>query len=207
MSPSPPACNFYHLWVGDPGGRWRGIAQAHFDALRGSAFPGDVYLGLVGPPELREEAKRLFPEATVVVDVDEGWEVLTMAAMREFAQQLPPATPVLFAHAKGTLTDTEINRLWRAQATADLVQSWSVRIDPDLQNFDVVVLFGCGEGGFYWARAGYLAGLPDPLRLGREEAEAWIASGEANFGRLSSHGPGVGGAYYWKPTSGPNFFQ
>lgn len=198
--------HFYHLWVGDSAGRWRGIAQAHFVALRQSRFSGDVYLGLVGPAELREEAKHLFPEATVVVDADEGWEVLTIAVMREYARQLPVATPVLFAHAKGTLTDTEINRTWCAQVTADLVRSWSVRI-PELEFFDVVVLYGCGEGGFYWARAEYLADLPDPLQFSREEAEAWIASGGASFGRLSSRPPGVGGAYDWNPTAGRNFFQ
>lgn len=168
MPPTSRPVHFYHLWRG---GNWHHIAQRHDEALRDSGFPGEVQ----------------------VVEVDNGFEDVTLRALRERVAALPGDTPVLYAHNKGAFHPSAENSLWRLYMTDYLIGGWRQRVE-ELRDHDVsawcwlrkgtidphgnALVASMAAGNFWWARADYLKGLPDlPVLDGESRflAEAWLA--------------------------------
>jgi hypothetical protein len=203
----PRPAHFYHVWAGDAhhGSAWLEPFQEHFGAMRNAAFKGDVYAGIVGGlPQRAEVMKHLrgwWPESVIAVQADEGFEQVTIEVMHQWAKAAPPDTPVYYAHTKGAFRDTEMNRYWRREMDGHLIggglavqggHDWRECVDL-LKTYDAVGLhwltrrefpahigtsmFG---GNFWWATAGYLAGLervrgtPEFPPVDRWGAEAWL---------------------------------
>jgi hypothetical protein len=195
-----PVC-FYHLWVGDAhhGANWLPPAREFFQALDDAWFDGDVRVGIVGGPAQRIEAMdwldgkwpawRLFTQAA------EGFEMVTLDALHEFAKDdsTDPATPVMYAHGKGSFQGGAFADAWRRNMTRHVVGRWKHCVNS-LHTVDAV---GChwltrGEypekifqpgifgGNFWWANAGYLARLApiDPHGANRYAAEGWVGLGD-----------------------------
>lgn len=199
----PVPMHFYHLWLS---GEWQHIAQWHLDHLRNSEFDGQVFVGLVGDPEVRAAARALLPWH-VVAEAEVGFEDVTLRELLRVARTLPGSTPVLYAHNKGSFHNLPENRLWRLYMTEYLVDAWRSRV-LDLETHDVAawrwILKGTPDpngnliqnphasGNFWWARADYLKGLPELPALTeatRIEAEWWIGSDEPCTAFASSDWP------------------
>lgn len=176
--------HFYHLWTGGYGEE---IWQEHEQVLNESGFPEEV---------------------VKVRRVSDGYEDITLNALREFCRTAVPDTPVFYAHAKGAayplylrckdtgrLSD-DVNARWRQDMTDRLARCWRQRM-ADLRDHDVVGLYYVEPpaasashfaGNFWWARAGYIATLPPLPRLdalNRWEAEKWVCSGNPRVKALS----------------------
>jgi hypothetical protein len=223
--------HFYHLYVGIPG--WRRVALEHFQMLSYYAFSGDVRVGVVGPERQRRRA-RLFlnqvcPEAVTAVEADEGFEQVTLSALHDRAQELPAEAPVLYAHAKGSVTQSKEQELWRACMSNHVIGNWRSCVGA-LKACDAVgahwvtaatvkAYFGkkmpdypsCFGGNFWWANAGYLAALESPATYqktaDRWDAEWWIGSGSPKVCNLEPSWPfhphrkpeGKPVAFNWRP--------
>ena len=200
---SPEPVHWYHIWAGDRwhGSAWHRPAVEHFGTLAGAQFPGEVYVGVVGDLSERAGVLRFlaeaWPGAKAVVQADEGYEQVTIDAMHIWSKTVPDGTPVYYAHTKGALNDSLPNALWRRAMDELTAGCWYDRV-ADLREYDAVGLhwltheqfpeyinprkpmFG---GNFWWARAGYLAGLepvtgtPERPPVNRWEAEGWLGQG------------------------------
>jgi hypothetical protein len=193
-----PLRHFYHLYCG---GSWEEIACTHFAALQDSGAEWEVTAGLVGTPQAREQARAFLSgwrPGTTFTETEDGWEHMTLRALQAWAVAADPADPVLYAHAKGTRDGSLINMAWRESMTIDVVGGWrgcvqAIRdgadaagphwLDPAaLPNMRFASQANGGSttpyfgGNFWWARAGYLARLPEPGGT-RWDAERWIGLG------------------------------
>jgi hypothetical protein len=180
--------HFYHLHAD---GWWAPAVREHFNALRESAFPGEVFVGLVGTPANRADVLGYlavkWPGARLAYQADLGYEQPTIAALQAHAITLDPETPVLYAHTKGTARISPEQAPWRECMTKRVVRDWQA-CAALLEGHDAVGPHWTGayfSGNFWVARAGYLAGLPPiecppfvPDDLRRAEAETWIAAGQ-----------------------------
>jgi hypothetical protein len=208
-----PPVHWYHVWAGDDqhASRWESAASEHFEALHVAAFTGDVMIGLVGQLPYRERAVRMisqwYPSARIMVQADEGYEQVTIAEMHKWCKWARPDVAVYYAHTKGALQPCEMNVRWRNAMDSLLVDFWQDRVE-DLKTHDAVGLhwltheaypdwinpaapmFG---GNFWWANAGYLAGLPpvegglDRPPVNRWGAEGWVGR---NFPKVRDLVPG-----------------
>jgi hypothetical protein len=188
---------FYHLWVGDEhhGANWLPPAREFFTALYDSWFDGDVRVGIVGGPAQREEAERWLDVNrgagcwSLAAAADDGFEMVTLDVLHQFAKGADPETPVLYAHGKGSFQGGPFADAWRRNMTLHLVGRWKHCVNS-LNDYDCV---GCHVltreqfpdkifqpliigGNFWWATAGYLATLApiDPQGTNRYAAEGWI---------------------------------
>ena len=186
---------FYHLWAGDEhhGANWLPPANEFFTALESSRFDGDVRVGVVGGPEQQGDAARWLqdrrPDWECAAIAHEGYEMVTLHALHQFAKAAHPGTPVLYAHGKGSFGRGEFRDRWRQAMITRAVADWRHCVNS-LHSHDAV---GChwltreefpgkiGQpgvfgGNFWWANAGYLAGLPpiDPFGTARHAAEGWV---------------------------------
>jgi hypothetical protein len=173
--------HFYHCYTGS-GSVWQPIAEAHQRYLREFA----------GPHEL------------VVSKVAEGFEQVTLAAMHARALTLPPDTPMLYCHTKGSWNNTAgdgTRAWWRNAMTYHCIGRWEECLEQ-LKTHDAVGPYWHEEprwfaGNFWWANAGYLASLeaPDPADDDRHPAEVWVGSGNPRIfdmqpgGENGSFGP------------------
>ena len=193
--------HFYHLWLG---GDWKSIAEEHFGALRAAEFPGAVQVGLVGSEEAREEAENWLDRRWnygIATCEDKGFEEVTLGALHRLSRSVAVDTPILYAHNKGSFHPTNTmgvneNDPWRRMMTAHLIEQWRERI-PELGGYDVLawnwlpvgeytlwsqsvqeIKTPSASGNFWWARAGYLRGLPPvPIDLTEDNrvlAEEWL---------------------------------
>lgn len=196
----PLPVNVHHLWVGDDyhGAAWRGPAAEHFEALKAAKFRGEVCVGLVGSPVNRAEAMRmiteLWPGWNLLVQAEEGFEMVTLNVMHQWSKRadVPPETPVLYTHGKGSFNNDAANRSWRRVMTSALVggkgnKAWETCVNA-LGNNDAVGCHwltrerypdkinqpGIFGGNFWWANAGYIAKLPEIGWVSRYCAEGWI---------------------------------
>lgn len=209
----PAAVHFYHLWLG---AAWQQIAREHFVALREAQFTGEVRVGLVGSAEARASARSWLGEygkqRYVVAEADTGFEELTLRALHRAVTALPGSTPVLYAHTKGAFHPSKANTQWRKEMTAYLVSAWRDRV-VELSSHDISAWhwLSPGEyvstgqvfrvqkpmaaGNFWWARADYLRGLPEPpeklAEADRMDAETWVGQDCPHIAYLSGQWPTV----------------
>ena len=194
--------HFYHVYAGAPD--WRRVAFEHFSDLKAAAFEGDVRVGVVGSlPERARAAdwlRKQWPDAAVVAEADHGYEQVTLGALHDYARSASPATPVFYAHAKGSVTVNAEQDLWRRCMAYYTIYHWehcTALLDDndavgvhwttpaELRRHNIPVIpsdlpphFG---GNYWWATAGYLAELASPgsyRKTGdRYDAEWWVGSG------------------------------
>lgn len=207
--------HFYHLFCGSA--FWRHIAEEHFTALKTSGFIGDVRVGLVGAWYERQEAvhrlSEWWPSAKVVATADWGYEQVTIRAMHEFACTAHFRTPILYAHTKGSWRTGGSEHVirnqihWRWCMTECTVTHWEDCVNL-LETYDAAgahwitreIVHSLGEdvegdgpysgyfgGNFWWATAGYLAGLPAVGNEDRMCAEAWIG---LDYPKVANLAPG-----------------
>jgi hypothetical protein len=200
---APAPVHYYHVWTGDRyhWSCWEMPAQEHFGELRAANFTGEVRVGVAGGMSERltfiRWLKNAWPESVIAVQADEGFEQVTIDVMHAWAKTADPATPVLYAHTKGALNNVPMNARWRQAMDQLLIEYWPDRVNS-LHTYDSV---GCHwltheqfpaqidprapmwGGNFWWANAGYLAGLervrgtaefPPVTRWG---AEGWVGRG------------------------------
>jgi hypothetical protein len=184
--------HFYHIWAE---GAWASPAEEHDHALEEARFPVKPKLGVTGAVEDRYVVA-CWAKAhgwEIVAEADEGFEQLTVSAMRRWAMSGEEQAAVLYAHAKGARTDLNgVNAHWRREMTARVVGEWEVCVRL-LERHDAV---GCGWrnaaeypdiiftegsgvffGNFWWATRDYLRALPEPGLLNRYDAEGWVGLG------------------------------
>lgn len=204
---------FYHCWCD---GDWTEPVLEHVDALLDSDFTAPVYLGLVGADLWRGAAKDAFDllneqpqrllDVRVAVEADEGFEQVTLKAVREYAQEHDGA--VLYCHTKGAQDVTDFRAKWRRSMTRLVVRDWRINL-KHLARFDAV---GCHwltrevygpkgfeqefsdgtpffGGNFWMARCDYLRTLPEPSTRSRFDAERWIGLGQPTVKDLNKGWP------------------
>jgi hypothetical protein len=187
-----PVRHFYHLCADR---RWEDVAAEHCAALTAAGWPHPITVGLIGDAEARAEARgwwRGWCRGDLTVDefvqANRGFEEQTLWHVWQWARdQEDPAAAVLYMHAKGTYNRVPVNHWWRRQMTRALLTRWR---DHEAALNGGVDAVGCYwatpaddpgvpaphfSGNFWWARAGYLASLPEPVWAGsRFDAEMWI---------------------------------
>ena len=188
--------HFYHVWAG---GHWWEPLSEHLIALSQARFPAPCLLSVVGDPRERVDVRefiKLSPHmAKVEAEFDQGWEGKCLDLIQEWAQQASPDSIVLYAHAKGSFTQSEFQAKWRRGMTHDVVAGWQFAV-PALRSADVVAAHWMtpehdwvlpsgikvvtdrpyASGGYWWATARYLKTL-GPAPDGHYEPEFWIGSG------------------------------
>lgn len=141
--------------------------------------------GLVGAPVRRREARAWFERADLAkhpvqfIEADTGFEEVTLRAVRAWAARADPGTPVLYAHTKGSYNISALTAEHREIMTKAVVGRWHAAIAA-LEAHDAAGCFWDGHiftGNFWWAKAGYLAGLPDVPCANRYECENWVGLG------------------------------
>jgi hypothetical protein len=222
--------HFYHMYLG---GDWRTIADAHLGVLRQRDFAGEVHVTLIGPPEVREEAKAWLGRRwsyKLAAEADEGFEDITLNAIWDTIKDLPDETPILYAHNKGSFHVHVENNAWRRAMTEYLVEFWKTRV-AELAIYDVMAWtwLPVGEydigrpagpeiidepmasGNFWWANAGYLRKLDPPptglVELDRIEAELWLGRGNPRVGYEKLGWPRVFVPLKWVPSPTINGIQ
>ncbi len=189
--------HYYHVYAS---GTWPQPVAEHVAALTVAGFEGDVTVGLVGDPADRSAASGVIGPQLEAAGIpvswlgwDTGYEQLTLSALRAWAQDkhTRPDATVLYAHAKGSADNSEWNAIWRRSMTHHVVGRWRECRTLLAEGYDTV---GCHwltpkqhheppahpltspmyGGNFWWATAGYLAGLPEPGTESRWDAESWV---------------------------------
>jgi hypothetical protein len=210
-----PPVAFYHLWAGDDhhGANWLTPAREFFGALRDSQFDGDVRVGLAGGYDQQEEAMswldERWPSWMLLVQASEGFEMATLDMLHKFAKDdsTDPATPVLYAHGKGSFMISRSADEWRRNMIRHLVggpgdRAWE-RCVTSLHSVDAVgchwltreeypgKIFqpGIFGGNFFWANAGYLASLAPVGWSSRYCAEGWVGLGSPRVECLADGWP------------------
>lgn len=192
--------HFYHVFAG---GAWSEPVREHIRALGQSRFEGSMTVGLVGAPADRERAREMItlrlggwglPAPEAWAEADDGFEAVTLSALREHAIACEQPEAILYAHTKGAYSHHPANVPWRRSMTRYLVSGWRDCVKLLEDGYDTA---GCHwltreenhdppdflwpyshyAGNFWWAQAGYLRQLP-PLELDtRWQAEEWIGHG------------------------------
>lgn len=177
--------HFYHVWAD---GDWAEPAAEHAAAMTASSLrPGVTAVGLIGSPARRRQARLRFstwPGPVRFIEADSGFEQVTLRALHAWALVADPDTPVLYAHTKGAYHVSPVTAAHRKFMTAGVVGRWhdAVAALADHQVagcfWDVpAVPYQHFTGNFWWARAGYLAGLPPVPDDDRFAAERWLGMG------------------------------
>jgi hypothetical protein len=193
--------HYYHLWSG---GKWHEPLSEHLNQLARSGLGlklAGFYVGIVGRQKNAAEVKQRLEAGInpkyfnvrpqVVAEAEEGYEQVTLDKLRDFvlAQKTNEKTIlILYAHAKGSFSYSTVNVGWRRSMTRHLVGGWSRCVD--LLTSGKFNAAGCHlltphehprlvtgpyfGGNFWWARADYLATLPE---VSRYHAEGWIGMG------------------------------
>jgi hypothetical protein len=145
-----------------------------------------------------------FPATIRVTWASPGtFEDVTLNQVRVWSQE-NPGGHVLYTHTKGASNQWESQFYWRSVMLDRLLRAWPARV-ADLVNYDTSgvwwftpetmpehVVSPYYAGNFWWARASYLATLPELPRLtedARYEAEAWVGRGEPRARWMSQEWP------------------
>jgi hypothetical protein len=186
--------HFYHVYAG---GAWAPAVTEHAHMLEAAGFPAQPLVGVTGPAQDRSRFCDWAEDCgwKIVAEADEGFEQLTLNALRAWLATVNGRASVLYAHTKGASTDLGgFNSRWRQEMTLRLAGEWRTCVQL-LEHHDAV---GCcwknkGEfpqllstfagsgifaGNFWWATDRYLRRLPEPGEATRHDAEAWIGLGE-----------------------------
>ena len=181
--------HFYHVYSK---GSWQLPLNEHLAALKHSDLINNLktfQIGIVGPPETRQEVKNYLNSEginySVCSEVDDGWEQETQDKMWEFAQFNDGF--VLYAHTKNAVNINPLHIRWRRSMTYYTVVIWSecVRLLSEgvsavgshylpSSNNEVQSMSGFFGGTFWWTHLKYLRKFPKPWRRGRHDAEGWI---------------------------------
>lgn len=180
--------HFYHIYAD---GKWIEPVSEHFRAYKmGLANVCDLYIGIVGSEQNRNAVKSWLKENniehTIIAESNTGWEQVTQIPMWEFCQTHDGV--VLYAHSKGSSSQTDVNIRWRRSMIY-----WNVIRHADciekLKDFSTV---GCHwiypvvsmpehkfgnpmyAGTFWWARCELVRTFMRPPLTHRHEAEGWI---------------------------------
>ena len=185
--------HFYHIYAA---GAWAEPVREHASALSEAGFEGGLTVGLIGPAEDRDRAREMvtmrFPVAgTEWIEADEGFEQLTLTALKEFVQDCKDEYAILYAHTKGALDNSSLNACWRRSMTRHVVGNWRKCVSllendsydtvgchwlmPEEHDCITTPMYG---GNFWWARSGYLRTLPPLSHDTRWRAEEWIGYGQ-----------------------------
>lgn len=179
-TPSRPVAWFLHA-LNNPTGRE--IAQELLDTGSESGLPVKPFINWVAPGQ--------------------GWEDQTLNLVRKWSIEHSGGL-VLYTHTKGAFNNWDTQKPWREAMTDRLVRAWPARIG-DLQEHDTSGLWwltpellpACVSspyyaGNFWWARASFLASLPELPELTEDtrfEAEAWIGRGNPKAKWMSREWP------------------
>lgn len=190
--PRPRPVHFYHLYAGQLGDGWARVAAEHFQALEEAGFTGEVRVGIVGLAHGRQSARNWldwrWPGWSVAAEADYGFEQVTHQAIHAAAQHLPVNTPVFYAHTKGGWRQSDHQDLWRRCLQEACATNWERCTAKLAEGYDAVgahylpvdhksVGVPMFAGNYWWATAGYLAGLPAIRHRDRYDAEAWVGLG------------------------------
>lgn len=178
--------HFFHVYAA---GEWRDPLAEHLWALNEANYDGPFHVGIVGPEDRRAEALdelNCIRPPDSVIEADEGWEQVTLNALREFVRSQHSGA-VMYAHTKGAYNACDINTAWRRSMTAHVVMNWQKWATAVGRKYDAV---GCHWltpqrfptavtspffGGTYWlASVKYLRRLPEVPMGSRYDAEMWI---------------------------------
>lgn len=193
--------HFYHVYAA---GAWFGPVQEHITALSHAGFRSPVTAGLVGPAGSRNLvrewittwlAREGLPAPDTWTEADEGYEQVTLTALRDYACSCIAEEAILYAHTKGAWHSNPLNECWRRSMTRHVVGQWQrcARLvtsgsydtagchwlTPEAYSgrADYAVTVPVYAGNFWWARAGYLRTLPPLQHDHRHRAEEWIGLG------------------------------
>ncbi len=172
---------FYHLWTT---GAWEQPAAEHLEALRASEFPAPLLVGLVGRPESRQRALDVLGDVQVVAEADEGFEQVTLAALREYAQEHDQ--PIMYGHSKGASDPSPWKVEWRQSMTRHLIGEWrealaAIEEGADLAGPHWINDLGMPRhfsGNFWMGSAAYLRTLPPCSTGDRMDAEFWVGQND-----------------------------
>jgi hypothetical protein len=183
--------HFYHNFTG-PGSDWHNIVEEHFTELARVGYDGNMK----------------------VMATQYGYEDVTLNVLRDWAQTADPDEPVFYAHAKGSTRPSGLQDAWRRSMLQHCGTNWRQRVEELSYGNDVSCWWWSkaadypahASGNFWWARAGYLAGLPALNTLDsdtRWNAEFWIGTGNPTV--VAPHKqvgtPIVDMAMKWPPPS------
>lgn len=189
--------HFYHVW---PRGTWQDIVGEHKESLDEGGFSGKRFAclgqGASLSPHLDFIKDQGFEFMGKQPSHSQQWvqsEAWTLHYLWEHVQDHDE--DILYAHTKGTHSDTPFNHAWRRAMTKYVVEDWGLMyslmngLNDDLGTDVAGVCWiprqaewspGFFAGNFWLATASYLRTLPDPLhqQSNRFEAERWIGLGE-----------------------------
>lgn len=199
--------HFYHVYAD---GQWQKPASEHFNALVSSELIdnlSDMFLGVVGSEENREQVKKQLP-GVVVAEADTGWEQITLGALHKFAQTDDGG--IFYAHTKGAWSVTDLSDAWRVSMTHDTVTRWRECVDA-LRNVDAAGPYWLRSnmpehsehgfffaGNFWWAKSSYIRGLDPVSVVDRYRAEGWVGLGNPVVKNMRD------GFSYWGNFWSPN---
>lgn len=164
---------FFHCWTP---GHWRPTTFEFLTALNESGFPGQLYVGLVGPAEQRAEALaeiRAVRPAEVVAEAEIGWEQLTIHALHDYSKSHDGV--VIYGHAKGSWHGGDAARA-RGRAYVDAIaRRWRSR----LISLTAADATGFADPNFWMVRCSFLRSLPPCSDRDRKLAAAyhWFSTG------------------------------
>jgi len=175
--------HFYHLFL-DGDARWQDIANEYAEVLQASGFPVVPVVGLIGAD--RDEARQWVAGRgwTLGAEADAGYEQVTLIALQRALAGMADDTAVLYTHGKGAWRNMPLEDQWRRSMLWHLVFGWQ----DCVKLLDAHEVVGChwrrGDhfaGNFWWARAGFLRGLPvlapAVAESERYAAELWLGEG------------------------------
>ena len=197
--------HYYHLYAD---GLWQQPLADHLAMLDSAELPRRMRVGLVGSPERREAARACLGNGLVVAEADEGYEQVTLRAVRAYAQAHDGA--VLYAHTKGAAKVGEFNDRWRRSMEKRVVGGWRENLAA-LADVDAVGCHWLTEakykpqirlpifgGNFWMARCDYVATLPEPAGE-PGDAETWIGLGNPRVRDLLPGMPSYWADERWLP--------
>jgi len=189
-----PLAHFYHVFAD---GLWQQPAVEHVKRLANSGLLRQLdgmYVGVVGSPGARAEVRHRLP-GVIVAEADEGWEQVTLEALRTFVEDFDGH--VFYAHTKGAWSQTALAERWRRAMTEETVGAWEKCVraldraeaagpfwlrSPEPEHVLHDHFFA---GNFWWARSEYLRKL-GPVRVSsRFDAVGWVGLGGPSVVNMS----------------------
>lgn len=174
-----PIC-FLHVWTA---GAWQEPVTEVLAALQASSFPGTIHAGLVGPQESRLRALNTLGDVQVAAEADSGWEQVTLAPLREYAQANNDA--IIYAHTKAASDPAPWKIAWRHSMTEHFLARWADALRGLEAGADLAGAHWIDDGtpphfsgNFWMASAAYLRTLPPCATGDRMDAEFWVGQND-----------------------------
>jgi hypothetical protein len=204
--------HFYHVYAD---GAFESPVRDHFNALEESGLADALdsfRIGIVGSKENRLKALELFEELgipfTLAALSETGWEQVTLSEVYKFSKTTE--AKILYAHTKGSYSQTRLAREWRISMLYDTVTRWKSAVLA-LDTFEAAGPFWISSnapeheehefffaGNFWWARTDYLRRLPTIKNETRYQAEGWIGLRSPSVKIMRNGYPDFNS--FWKPA-------